>query len=133
MLVPAQGAAAVQIVLEALDLLRATLSRVAALAQSKPTHVRDRAAMLLAEFGPIIDGLCLRQDLDSLRYCILDLERNVRDLITGRDYDNELAPAPCPACNGACRWCATNGIVRCGACFPDARVRPAKYPQNAHA
>ena len=86
--------------------------------EGQPDRIRDRAALLLAEFGPIIEGLFLQQDFESLRYCLLDLERNVADAATGRGYDNELAPAPCPVCNGRCRWCNTPGVLRCGACFP---------------
>jgi hypothetical protein len=72
---------------EAVAALRSTLRRAEALSCRSSSRTRIRAGDLIAEFGPIIRGLFLRQDLDSLRYCLLDLERNVRDLIARRGYE----------------------------------------------
>ena len=107
----------------ALELLKSTLDAIEARVGYQLEGVSDRTGALLAEFGPVIERLFLAQDLPSLRYCLVDLERNVHDAVTGRGYDNELAPAPCPVCKGECRWCITIGIIKCCACFPDAGAR----------
>lgn len=66
------------------ELLRGTLAAIEKLVDNQSSAVHQRVGDVIAEFGPIIEGLFLRQDLDSLRYCLLDLERNANDAIHGR-------------------------------------------------
>ena len=115
---------------QAEELLRVTLTAIEVVVHHQSGAVLQRVADLIDEHGPVIDACFSHLDFESLRYALLDLERNARDAVTSRGDDNELAPAPCPVCNGACRWCATIGIVRCGACFPDAGARRAKYART---
>ena len=103
--------------------LRDTLTRIEQAAAAEPAQIRDRIADLLALQGATVASLFVAQDLDTLRYALRDLERNVRDAVTGRGYDNEPTPAPCRVCNGTCRWCNTPGVLRCGACFPQPKRR----------
>jgi hypothetical protein len=72
---------------EAVAALRSTLDRVEALTCQTSSRARNSVGYVVAEFGPIIEGLFLKQDIDSLLYCLLDLERNVRDLFARRGYD----------------------------------------------
>ena len=66
------------------ELLKSTLDTIETRACYQPEGVSDRTAALLAEFGPVIAGLFVAQDLPSLRACLLDLERNANDAILGR-------------------------------------------------
>jgi hypothetical protein len=103
--------------------LRVTLARIEQAAAAQPPQIRDRITDLLAQSGQTIDALFVAQDLDSLRYALRDLERNIRDAVAARGYDNERPEArpTCPVCKGACPWCRRTGILRCGACYPPAR------------
>jgi hypothetical protein len=103
--------------------LRDTLKRIERAAAAEPAQIRDRIAELLALHGPIVAGLFVALDLDTLRYALRNLERSLRDAVAGRGYDNELAAAPCPVCSGACRWCDTPGVLLCGACYPRRKPR----------
>jgi hypothetical protein len=96
------------------SLLRATLHHIEYTAATAPAKVCERIGDLVAQFGPIIAGLFLAQDLDALRCALLDLERNIRDVVAGRGCDNRPA---CAVCRGSCQWCNTLGIIRCGACL----------------
>jgi hypothetical protein len=102
-------------------LLRETLATVEAMARDQSDAIRQRLADRIAEAGATINVLFLAQDLDALRYCLRDFERNVADAIGRRGYDNELEPAPCPICQNKCEWCRTSSILRCGLCYPPPR------------
>jgi hypothetical protein len=99
-------------------LLRETLVTVEAMVRDQSDAIRRRIAYRIGEAGATINGLVLAQDLDALRCCLRDLERNVADSIGRRGYDNELESAPCPICGNKCEWCLTSGILRCGRCHP---------------
>jgi hypothetical protein len=74
---------------EAQTLIDTTLGRVAVIREhASPTWLRINA--LMKEFEPMISSLFEAGDYESLKYCLLDLERNVKDATTWRGYDNEL-------------------------------------------
>jgi hypothetical protein len=95
-------------------MLRATVIHVGRSANGQPSSIHEHIAHFLAEYGPIIAGLFAAQNLEALRCCLLDLERNISDAMAGRGCDNRPA---CPVCRGSCQWCNTLGIISCGACL----------------
>lgn len=84
---------------EAVTALRRTLRRIEkrSFLVSRRAGFRTRAA--IAEFGPIIQNLFLKQDLNSLHFCLLDLERTVADVIRPR-LIHRLLRHPEPSCKG---------------------------------
>jgi hypothetical protein len=72
---------------EAQELINKILGKVEALRESASFEARLRVERKMKEFKPIIAALLDAGDFLSLRYCLLDLERNVRDAVSGRGYD----------------------------------------------
>jgi hypothetical protein len=72
---------------EAQELINKILGKVEALREGASSEARLRVERKLKEFKPIIAALLDGGDFLSLRYCLLDLDRNVRDAVSGRGYD----------------------------------------------
>lgn len=48
---------------------------------------RPRIVKLMQDFEPLIAGLFEKADYDSLRFCLIDLERNIGDALSGRGWN----------------------------------------------
>ncbi len=68
-------------------LINKILGKVEALREGASFEARVRIESKMKEFKPMIAALLDAGDFLSLRYCLLDLERNVRDAVSGRGYD----------------------------------------------
>jgi len=73
---------------EAYASLLKTLAFIEDLHNRAPMTVRPRIRHILAEHTSVIEWLFERRDFSSLRFALIDLERNVSDAIRRRGYDN---------------------------------------------
>ncbi len=78
----------VRVANEAYAGLLETLGRVEELSIRTSIPVRHRIAEILSEFGPKIESLFEQRDFQSIRYALVDFERNVADAVGRRGYDN---------------------------------------------
>ena len=53
---------------------------------SKPANAQQRIDKLMAEFEPMLEAFLATGDELALHYCLLDLERNIKDAVTGRGW-----------------------------------------------
>jgi hypothetical protein len=72
---------------DAAALVTSVLGRLNYQRERAALGVRSRIEALMKTFEPVIARLFEKADYDSLRYCLIDLERNVGDAISSRGWN----------------------------------------------
>jgi hypothetical protein len=68
-------------------MLATVLDRCAHWRETAGPRVRPRIEALMKESEPVVAGLLDEGDFDSLRHCLIDLQRNIGDAISGRRWN----------------------------------------------
>lgn len=68
-------------------MLSTVLDRCAYWRERASAQIRPRIEKLIKEFEPIIAGLLEKGAYDSLRYCLIDLQRQIGDCLSGYGWN----------------------------------------------
>jgi hypothetical protein len=72
---------------EATALIERAFGRLDAIREQANLPMRGRIARLYQDSAPVVIGLWERGDYDSLRYALIDFERNVTDITRHRGWN----------------------------------------------